>query len=145
MKEHAFSPDPLPADYFDKIAGEYEQVTEIIESIRADAGRTFSANLPNLGQIPNLPADAVVECPAVADASGLHAIDQKPMAPGLAGTLATRFQWVEITVEAALEGNRDKVVQALLIDGSVKSVEKAHLLADDLLAAQQEYLPQFRP
>ncbi len=143
MTEQAFSPDPLPDDYFEKIAGEHEQVTEIIESIRTNAGNEYSANLPNHGQIPNLPADAIVECPAIADATGLHAIDQKPMAPGLAGTLATRFQWVETTVEAALEGSREKFVQALLIDGAVKSVETAYRLADDLLEAQKEYLPQF--
>jgi len=143
MAEHAFSPDPLPDDYFEQIAGEHEQVTEIIESIRTDAGNVYSANLPNHGQIPNLPTDAIVECPAIADATGLHAIDNKPMAPGLAGTLATRFQWVETTVEAALEGSREKFVQALLIDGAVKSVETAYRLADDLLEAQKEYLPQF--
>ncbi len=143
MKEHAFSPDPLPDDYFEKIDGEHEQVTDIIESIRTNAGNEYSANLPNHGQIPNLPADAIVECPAIADATGLHAIDQKPMAPGLAGTLATRFQCVETTVEAALEGSREKFVQALLIDGAVKSVETAYRLADDLLEAQKEYLPQF--
>jgi len=143
MKEHAFSPDPLPDDYFDRIAGEHEQVTDIIESIRTDAGNEYSANLPNHGQIPNLPADAIVECPAIADATGLHAINQKPLAPGLAGTLATRFQWVETTVEAALEGSHKKFVQALLIDGAVKSVETAYRLADDLLEAQKEYLPQF--
>jgi len=143
MKEHAFSPDPLPDDYFDKISGEHEQVTDIIESIRADAGNVFSANLPNRGQIPNLPAEAIVECPAIADATGLHAIDQEPLAPGLAGTLATRFQWAETVVEAALEGSHRKFVQALLIDGAVKSVEIAYRLADDLLDAQKEYLPQF--
>ena len=84
-----------------------------------------------------------MECPATADATGLHAIGQKPLAAGLAGTLATRFQWVETTVEAALEGSREKFVQALLIDGAVKSVETAYRLADDLLGAQREYLPQF--
>jgi len=143
MKEHAFSPDPLPDYYFERLAGEHEQVTEIIESIRTNAGNVFSANLPNHGQIPNLPTDAIVECPAIADATGLHAIDQGPMPSGLAGTLATRFQWVETTVDAALEGSREKFVQALLIDGAVKSVETAYRLADDLLEAQKEYLPQF--
>lgn len=144
MARHALSPDPLPDDYFEKLGGEHEQATDIIESIRTNAGRQYSANLPNNGQIPNLPAEAVVECPAIADATGVHAIDQKPMESGLAGTLATRFQWVETTVEAALEGSREKFVQALLIDGAVKSVETAYRLADDLLEAQKEHLPQFK-
>ena len=143
MKALALSADPLPASFLEKASGEHEQVWDIVESIRTDAGREFSANLPNTGQIPNLPAGAIVECPAVAGAGGLRARQTKPLPPAIAGTLANRFHWVEVTVEAALEGDRDKFVQALLIDGAVKSVETAYRLADDLLEAQKEYLPQF--
>ncbi|MGB2824691.1 MAG: hypothetical protein WBF17_27210, partial [Phycisphaerae bacterium] len=80
-----------------------------------------------------------------ADASGLHAIRQPPLAPGLAGTLATRLQWVETVVDAALEGSREKFIQAMVIDGAVSSLEMAEQLADDLLAAHAEHLPQFGP
>ena len=144
MQEMARSPSPLPDDYLERIGGEHEQVTEIIESIRRDEGRVFSANLPNTGQVPNLPAEAIVECPCVADAGGLRPIAQPPLAPAIAGTLATRMQWVETVVEAALEGSRRKFIQALLLDGAVTSVDHAERLADDLLAAQAAFLPQFR-
>jgi len=143
MKELALCADPLPADYFDRIGGEHEQVVEIIEAIRTDAGRIYSANLPNLGQVPNLPADAIVESPAFADASGLQAIRQKPLPPGIVGALAARFAWVETVVEAAIEGSRDKFIQALVIDGSVDSLDTATSLADELLAAHAQHLPQF--
>ena len=142
MRELAFASGPLPADYLEKIGGEHEQVTEIIESIRLDLGRVFSANLPNRGQIPNLPEDAIVECPAVADAGGLRPVQQPPLPPGIAGTLATRCQWVETVVEAALEGSRRKFIQALLLDGAVTSVAQAVRLADELLAAHRPHLPQ---
>ena len=143
MKKLAFSPDPLPGEYFDKCGGEHEQMTEIIDSLRTNAGRRYNANLPNAGQIPNLPKDSVVECPAIADSTGMHPLQTKPLPAGILGMLANRFQWVELTVEAALEGSRDKLVQALMIDGAVKSVETAHRMADELLAAQKQYLPQF--
>ncbi len=143
MREHAFAPGALPVDYFDQFSGEHEQVLDIIASIRADRSDIYSANLPNRGQIPNLPAEAIVESPAIATAAGLRPIVQPPLAPGLAGTLATRFQWVETVVEAALEGSRDKFVQALLIDGAVDSIDVAYRLADELLEAQAAYLPQF--
>jgi len=143
MKKEALSPDPLADDHFVQRAGEHEQVFAIVESIRTNAGRIFSANLPNMGQIPNLPHGAIVECPAIATSTGLHAIHTKPVATGIAGALASRFACVEVTVEAALEGSRDKLVQALMIDGAVKSVETACRLADELLAAQKQYLPQF--
>ena len=145
MREMAFSQEPLDEAYFEHAGGEGEsqQFTDIIESIRLDQGRLFSVNLPNSGQAPNLSPEAILEAPAMATASGLKPIAQRPLPPGIAGTLATRLAWVETVVEAALEGSRQKFVQALVLDGWVKSVEMANRLADDLLAAQAEHLPRF--
>lgn len=142
MRELALSPDPLPADYFDRIGGEHEQVTDIIDSIRQERQSLYSANLPNTGQVPNLPPEVIVESPAIADGAGLRAIAQPPLPSGIVGTLATRYQWVETVVEAALEGSREKFLQALVLDGGVKSLEMATRLADDLLDAHAAYLPQ---
>jgi alpha-galactosidase/6-phospho-beta-glucosidase family protein len=50
---------------------------------------------------------------------------------------------VEITVEAAIRGDRNLVVQALLYDRSVPDLPAAEALADDLLAAHREHLPNF--
>jgi len=133
----------LPTDFFDRMSGEHEQVIDIIDSIRTDAGRVYSANLPNQGQVPNFPPDAIVEGPCIADAGGVRPIAQAPLPSGIAGTLAGRLAWVETTVDAALEGSRDKFIQALVNDGSVDSLETAATLADDLLKAQAAYLPQF--
>jgi len=142
--EIARSSDPLPEDFFDSIVGEHEQVIEIIDNIRHDVGGVYSANLPNTGQVSNLPQDCIVEAPAVANAQGLTALPQKPLPAGVAGTLATRMQWVETTVDAALEGSRDKFIQALILDGAVSSIDMAAKLADELLLAQAEHLPQFK-
>jgi alpha-galactosidase len=141
MREDALSPRPLEANYCDRLSGEHEQVIDIVDSIRRERGAIFSANLPNTGQVPNLPPDAIVEGPAVADGSGLRAIAHRPLPSALVGTLATRYMWVETVVEAALEGSRDKFVQALVLDGAAGSLATAHALADELLAAQAEHLP----
>jgi len=143
MRAAAFSPQPLGEDYFARIGGEHEQVLEIIESIRGDLGRVYSANLPNHGQAPNLPPEAVLETPALADGSGLRAVAQPPLPAGLSATLAARLAWVETVVEAALEGSREKFIQALVVDGWVGSIEAAVKLADELLTAHAPYLPQF--
>jgi alpha-galactosidase len=144
MGRLALSETPLPEADVKRIGGEHEQVLDIIASIRADRGEVYSANLPNTGQVPNLPLEAVVECPAVADGSGVRAIAQRPLPAAIAGTLATRFQWVETVVEAALEGSREKFIQALVLDGAVDSLATATALADELLAAQKAYLPWVR-
>ncbi|HWQ13665.1 MAG TPA: hypothetical protein VNL77_12750 [Roseiflexaceae bacterium] len=141
MRRDALAEGPLPPDYLERIGGEHEQVIDIVDSIRRDAGRIYSANLPNTGQVPNLPPGAIVEGPAVADAQGLRPIAQPPLPAALAGALATRYAWVETIVEAALEGSRAKFIQALVLDGYVTSLGQAAALADDLLAAHAEHLP----
>ncbi len=143
MKRVALSPEALPNDYLQRIGGEQEQAIEMIETIRQDGRKVYSANVPNTGQVANLPDQAVIECPCLFDVRGVHPIHQPALAAGLAGTLATRFQWVETIVDAALEGSRDKFIQALLLDGACPTLDIAATLADDLLAAQAEYLPQF--
>jgi alpha-galactosidase len=140
MRAASLDPQPLPADYFDQFSGEHEQVMEIIQAIRSNRGMVVSANLPNMGQAPNLPLHAVVESPAIADAFGLRPLLTPPLSSGLVGTLATRFAWVEVIVEAALERSRDKFIQALILDGTVSSPDQAVALADELLDAHAAYL-----
>lgn len=145
MREVAFASGPLPAGYLKRLSGEHEQALDILQAIRRDSGTVFSANLPNSGQVSNLPLEAIVEAPAIATAEGLRHIAQPPLPAALVATLATRYQWVETIVEAALEGSRDRFIQALVVDGTVTSLEQATTLADDLLRAQVDYLPWYRP
>jgi len=140
MQAVAESDDPLPPEYLMQFGGEHEQVMDIIHAVRTDAGLIVSANLPNTGQAPTWPRDAVVEGPARVDRHGITALPQQAMPAALTGTLATRYQWVEVIVEAALERSRDRFVQALVLDGAVSSIDQAAALADDLLAAQARYL-----
>lgn len=144
MRAQALDASPLGEGYFARIGGEHEQVLDIVASIQRDEGRVFSVNLPNRGQMPNLPAEAILESPGVANGAGVRAIALPPLSAGLVGTLATRLAWVETVVEAALEGSRDKFIQALILDGAVRSVLQAEQLADALLKAQAAYLPQFQ-
>jgi alpha-galactosidase len=144
MQQEALSADPLPRDFLEHVAGGHrEEVIDIISSIRNDDGAVYSVNLPNRGRVPELPEECILEAPAMATAGGLRPLAQPPLSPGLLGTLATRFQWVEVTVEAAIEGDRDKVVQALILDGAVDSYESAALLADELITAHAQHLPRF--
>ena len=145
MREEAHKPGPLSEDYVVRTVPIGEDVIPMIDSIRADARRIFWANVPNTGQAPNLPIDAVIECAVIADGSGLRPIAMPPLPSGLAGTLARPFAWVEVIVEAALEGSREKFIQSLLMDGAVNSIDTAVQLAHELLEAHAEHLPQFAP
>lgn len=144
MRRVAFGQEPVPESYFGSSAGEHEEVVSIIESVETDAGRVYSANLPNRGQVPNLPADAILEGPAIADRGGLRPVEVGAIPSGIAAILTSRLAVFETVVDAALSGDRSLFVQALVADGSVKSLAGAQRLADDLLAAHAEHLPQFQ-
>jgi alpha-galactosidase len=140
MRHEAQSTAPLAEDYFKKSGGEHEQAVDIIRSVRGNQYQRFFANLPNLGQVPNLPHEAVVETPVIVDANGVHPILQAPLPLAAAGVLATRFAWVDIVVEAALERSRAKFMDALILDGGVESPDMVVALADELLDTQRAYL-----
>jgi alpha-galactosidase len=144
MEKEALDSSPLPGDYFQSEEGDHELVMDIISAIRNNREYIVSANLPNTGQVPNLPTTAIIESPAVTKGGTLWAVPQEPLSSAIAGTLATRYQWVETIVESALEGSRDKFIQALVLDGYIDSFDMAAKLADDLLTGQATHLPQFR-
>ena len=143
MKADALSGAPLADDYFQRMSGEHEQVLDIIESIRQEAGRVYSVNLPNTGQVPNLPLGAIVESPAIADGAGLRAIASARF------RRAWWARWPLVWPGWIRSSTRPWRVTATRWSrpwcsmASVNSLEMARQLADDLLAVQAEYLPQF--
>ena len=139
----ARSSDPLPANYFDNVPGESEQLVAIIYSILEDRRRVFSANLPNTGTAPGMPLGAILEMPAAATGTGFHALETPALPPALAAKVLSKLGAVEITVRAALEGRVDLFIEALLTDGTVTQPDQAVALARDLLAAHRAHLPQF--
>jgi len=143
MKQQAMGEASLNQALFHRAAGEHEQVLDILHSFDGDERKIFSANLPNHGAVPNLPAEAVLEMPCVATASGFRALQIADFPDDLAVIVRRKLESQAMTVEAALTGSRKLFVQALLADRCVTDPAIAGNLADDLLKAQQQYLPQF--
>jgi len=133
----------LDEQIFQRAAGEHEQLLDIMASMAGDERRIFSANLPNAGAVPNLPPDAIVELPAAATASGFRSLSVPDFPEPLAEIILRRLESQELTVQAALTGDRALVVEALLADGGVRERGTAEALADDLIREQRQYLPQF--
>ncbi len=139
----AQSADPLPPAYFENVPGESEQLIQIMQSLLEDKRHVFSVNMPNHGAVPGMPWDAVLEMPAAAGGPGFMPLQAKALPPALTAKLLEKIAAIEITVEAALTGDFDLFVEALLADGSVSDPDAAVALASDLLEAHQAFLPQF--
>lgn len=145
MRAQALGEAPLDLDIFNRTVGEHEQLLSILRSMTYDERRVFNVNVPNRGTVPNLPDDAILEVPAVATATGLRPVHLPDFSDLLAGLIRRKLTAVDLTVEAALTGSRRLMVEALLADGAVAEPAVAGDLSEDLLRAQQTYLPAFYP
>jgi alpha-galactosidase len=143
MRRQALGEEQLDESIFHRTAGEHEQLLYILRSIQRDERQVFSVNVPNNGAVPNLPADAVLELPAAATATGLRPLQILDFPDTLAGIVTRRLASVRPTVEAALAGDRDLFVESLLLDGAVSNRNVARQMGEELLEAHRQYLPQF--
>jgi alpha-galactosidase len=139
----AHSADPLPVSYFENVPGESEQLVDLMKALLFDQRGVYSVNIPNAGSVPGLPADAVLEMSTLVGGNGFMGLQSQALPPALTAKLLSKIAAIEITVEAALTGNFDTLVEALLADGSVSDPDKATALARDLVKAHKAHLPQF--
>jgi alpha-galactosidase len=96
--------------------------------------------------ISNLAADACVEVPALVDGLGVHPVGVGPLPPQCAAYSRRGVECQELTVAAALEEDRDLVYHAVLSDPQVQAVlslDEAWRLTDELIAAEEEWLPSW--
>jgi alpha-galactosidase len=122
-----------------------ELVAPVIDSLLTGTRREVPLNLPNQGQCPDLPADAVVESICVVDAEGMRGREAaRPPAP-LAEVLRRHAAVQELTVEAAVEGDPRLVKAALALDPLAGRADLRELeaMADELLVGTAPWLPQF--
>ncbi|MCC6313120.1 MAG: hypothetical protein IT337_03845 [Thermomicrobiales bacterium] len=127
-------------------AREGERLVGIIEAMTADRPLAeLAVNVRNDGLIPNLPPYAVVETPGLIDGRGVHGVAVGPLPEGIAGVLAARVRQQELTVDAALSGDRQLALQALLADPLAPSVEAAAAMLEAALATHAPHLERFAP
>jgi alpha-galactosidase len=121
-----------------------EGALEMIENI-AFAGNHYhlAANLPNMGQIANLPMNAIVETPVMVDGAGIHPVHMGSLPESVAELCRRELMIAQLGVDAAVEGSYDKALQCLLLDPVIHDVDAAREILDDYLMTYREQLPQF--
>jgi alpha-galactosidase/6-phospho-beta-glucosidase family protein len=123
---------------------EAERLVAIAEAIVTGKDHVeLAVNVPNEGKIPNLPSTAVVEVPAVVGAAGIIGLGVGPLPDGIAAVLSARAQQQEITVRAALTGDRALALQALALDPLVGGLTVATSILDDAIKAHAPLLDRF--
>ena len=121
-----------------------EGALEMIENI-SGAGNHYhlAANLPNTGQISNLPLNTIVETPVMVDGAGVHPVFVGALPEPVAELCRRELMVAQLGVDAAVEGDYKKALQCLLLDPVIRDPDSARLVLDDYLQTYKEYLPQF--
>ena len=121
-----------------------EMMAMVVDSLTTGEPRELPVNIPNAGQCPDLPLGSVVESMCVVDGNGVRGRDHATVPPVVAELLRRHVATQELTVEAAVDGDRDLAVQAFTIDplagrGELRDVET---MADELLVGTARWLPR---
>lgn len=122
----------------------HEFAAEMMNAIVTDSPFTTYGNLPNHGQIPQLPTGAAVETPCLVDKNGVQPTLVADIPPQLIALMRTQINVQELTVRALLDQDRDHIYHAAMMDPHTAAeldLRQIRALVDDLLAAHGDWLP----
>lgn len=123
-----------------------EHCSYIIEAL--ETGRKYRGhfNVMNEGCITNLPYESVVEVPCYVDGNGISVPKVGDLPLGCAAVCSQSI-WVQrLAVEAAVAGDVKLLKQAAMMDpltGAVCNPPEIWQMIDEMLVAQEEWLPQY--
>jgi alpha-galactosidase len=121
------------------------QTLDIIRSLIDNGNRyILSVNIPNDGYIPNMTSGAIVEIPAIIGADRIYGLRTAALPPAIAALAELQVRIMDLAVEAAVTGDRQTALEALIIDPLVPDPQTAEKILDEMLVLQAELLPQFQ-
>ena len=116
----------------------------IVHAMITGEPRIIYGNVRNDRLIDNLPDGCCVEVPIVVDGNGLRPCHVGALPPELAGYCVQHCYVQDLTVKAALEGSRERVHRAAILDrhaASVLGIRDIRAMVDDLIEAHGDAMP----
>lgn len=124
--------------------GEY--ASWIIEAMEGGAPASFGGNVLNTGLITNLPAEAVVEVPCLADGNGISPCYAGPLPEQCAALNRNMINVQLLTIQAALTRKKENIYHAALLDPHTAAelpMDDIVRLVDAMIEAHGGWLPQY--
>lgn len=121
-----------------------ENAEKVIAGIEKNAKSYFeSLNIPNKGNISNLPDEAIVDIPCIAGSDGVTGISIGELPATVAELCRRQLIINEMTVEAVASGDIKLVYQPMALDPMVDNLDTAVKLSDEYVKSNLKYLPTF--
>ena len=127
-----------------ELKGSGEEGHLLLKALLGLGDLVSNVNIPNQGQIPNLPLGAVVETNALFGLNRISPVMPGPLPDNLLPLIARHVYNQENTVTAALNCDRGLGLTTFMNDPQLGHVsrEDGEKLFDDMLEAQRKYLPE---
>ncbi|MCL2664836.1 MAG: alpha-glucosidase/alpha-galactosidase [Defluviitaleaceae bacterium] len=136
-----------PSKKYDGSERGREHGSYIVEGIETGKRYRGHFNVVNKGCITNLPDDCIVEVPGYADGNGVSIPRVGDLPMGCAA-ICSQSVWVQrLAVAAGVDGDDLLLRQAMLMDpltGAVLNPPEVWQMTDEMLIAQEQWLPQYK-
>lgn len=122
-----------------------ETAANIIAAMEKESNFIDVVNLPNVGQISNLPLGTIVETLGVVNNAGFTPLTVGDLPIQILNLILPHVYNQNLIVEAGLEGNLDKALFALYNDPLCSHMRLPDIkeMGTRLLNAHRDYMPQF--
>jgi 6-phospho-beta-glucosidase len=109
-----------------------DSAAELMADIHSNAGTTHIVNTLNNGAVPGFPDDAVMELPAIISSSGASSIKTTAMRGDIDALVRTVKDFELLTIQAAVHGEEDCALRALIANPIGPDISQARELWADL-------------
>lgn len=124
--------------------GGYSKVAiGVMDAIYNDTGKWMVINVANNGTVRFLDDDAVIETACYVSKNGMQPLTIPDYPKAVVGLISAVKTYESLAVEAAITGNKDIALQALVAHPLVRDYDIAKPLLEEMLEAHRDYLPQF--
>ncbi len=117
-------------------------IVDLACALAENTNERFLLIVENEGAIENFDKTAMVEIPCIVGRNGYEKINQGAIPQFQKGLMEQQVSVEKLTVEAWIEGNYNKLWQAITLSKTVPSARVAKLILDDLIEANKEYWPE---
>ncbi|GAB5437120.1 alpha-galactosidase [Falsiruegeria mediterranea] len=124
----------------------HEFAAEMMNAIVTGLPYTAYGNLPNTGQIPQLPLGAAVETPCLVDMNGVQPSIVTDIPPQLIALMRSQINVQELTVRALLDEEPEHLYHAAMMDPHTAAeldLRQIRSLITDMLAAHGNWIPEW--
>ena len=136
--------DKMPPELMERGGAYYSTAAvQLIEAMVLDLGEEHIVNTRQGGAVQGIPEDWVMELPCRIQRDGIRPLPAEPLPLFADGLLRTVKAYELLTVQAAVTGDRDAVLSALMTHPLGPDADQAMKVLEDMLETNREHLPLF--